>query len=216
MTLNDVGVAVHWLIARGLVSGEYGRKGHLKAIFQRRADGACPFEPTVHPGTCYSLCEHHDSDHIVWAGEGTRSPRSGLCQRRAPVNALRVIAQHDEQSPPFLWRKLVKGPEHSLMNLPAIRLSQPNDQDPVMILISEQTETFICGDQEALLPFCDPPEFLVVNSLIRCAPDVFQFVSQAPKLLNGHTGNILVNQELHTGRDQSSTGVTCSSAKEAT
>jgi len=50
----------------GLVTAVYGRKGHLKAIFARHADGSSAVEASLRPGTRYSFREHLDNGHLCW------------------------------------------------------------------------------------------------------------------------------------------------------
>ena len=45
------------LIAGGFVKPSYGRKGHLKAIWLAKPDGATPVETYPQPGTHYSFVE---------------------------------------------------------------------------------------------------------------------------------------------------------------
>jgi hypothetical protein len=54
------------LIANGFVEAVYGRKGHLKAIHAKQADGASAITAQVRAGTCYSFREHFDSGTIAW------------------------------------------------------------------------------------------------------------------------------------------------------
>jgi len=54
------------LIANGLVSPAYGRKGHLKAIFSKKADGSSPVELTGHRGTRYSFQDRLASGCLAW------------------------------------------------------------------------------------------------------------------------------------------------------
>jgi len=59
--------AAQRLIQAGMVSAAYGRKGHLRGIFARRADGSSAVEAGVRPGTRYSYRQHLDSGCIAWA-----------------------------------------------------------------------------------------------------------------------------------------------------
>jgi len=54
------------LLATGLVTPVYGRKGHLKAIFARQADGAAAFAAHLRAGTRYSFREHLDNGYLCW------------------------------------------------------------------------------------------------------------------------------------------------------
>ena len=56
------------LIANGLVSPAYGRKGHLKAIFSKKADGSSPVERTGHRGE--GPGQSHGADAIGRAHAG--------------------------------------------------------------------------------------------------------------------------------------------------
>jgi hypothetical protein len=58
--------AVARLLEQGLVTAIYGRKGHLKAVFARQADGASAVDEKLRPGTCYSFREHLASGHFLW------------------------------------------------------------------------------------------------------------------------------------------------------
>jgi hypothetical protein len=58
--------AARRLIRNGFVTAARGRKGHLKAIFGRQADGAPAVEADLRLGTCYSYREHLDSGHFAW------------------------------------------------------------------------------------------------------------------------------------------------------
>jgi len=49
--------AARLLIQNGLVTGAYGRKGHLKAIYGKREDGSCAMERQPRAGTRYSFIE---------------------------------------------------------------------------------------------------------------------------------------------------------------
>ncbi len=55
------------LISRGLVTGVYGRKGHLKAIHACQADGASSVDENLPIGTRYSFRQHLESGNAVWA-----------------------------------------------------------------------------------------------------------------------------------------------------
>ena len=54
------------LIANGFVSPVYGRKGHLKAIFSKKADGSSAVERTGPRGTRYSFQQRLKSGRLVW------------------------------------------------------------------------------------------------------------------------------------------------------
>ena len=54
------------LIANGFVEAVYGRKGHLKAIQSKQADGASAITTQVRAGTCYSFREHFDTGTVAW------------------------------------------------------------------------------------------------------------------------------------------------------
>ena len=58
--------AAQRLIANGLVSPAYGRKGHLKGIFSKKADGSSAVEGKVPAGTCYSFRERLESGPVAW------------------------------------------------------------------------------------------------------------------------------------------------------
>jgi hypothetical protein len=58
--------AAHRLIANELVNPVYGRKGHLKAIFSKKADGSSAVEGKVPAGTCYSFQERLESGPLAW------------------------------------------------------------------------------------------------------------------------------------------------------
>ena len=55
------------LVQNGLVTGAYGRKGHLRAIYARKEDGSCSVDQQPPIGTRYIFREHLDSGHIAWA-----------------------------------------------------------------------------------------------------------------------------------------------------
>jgi len=54
------------LIESGLVTPVYGRKGHLRAIFARREDGAAAVGAQPPLGTRYSFREHLDNGYVCW------------------------------------------------------------------------------------------------------------------------------------------------------
>ena len=54
------------LIAGGFVKPSYGRKGHLKAIWLAKPDGANPVETHAHSGTRYSFPERLDKGGRCW------------------------------------------------------------------------------------------------------------------------------------------------------
>jgi hypothetical protein len=54
------------LIEAGLVTPVYGRKGHLRAIFVRREDGAAAAGDQLPLGTRYSFREHLDNGYLCW------------------------------------------------------------------------------------------------------------------------------------------------------
>ncbi len=54
------------LIAAGLVTAVYGRKGHLRAIFARREDGATAVGDRPPLGTRYSFRERLDNGYLCW------------------------------------------------------------------------------------------------------------------------------------------------------
>ena len=58
--------AAQRLVAGGFVQASYGRKGHLKAIWLRKADGASPVETNTAPGTQYSFQQRLDSGKRCW------------------------------------------------------------------------------------------------------------------------------------------------------
>ncbi len=58
--------AARRLIANGLVNPSYGRKGHLKAIFSKQADGASAVERKMPGGTHYSFQTRLESGPLVW------------------------------------------------------------------------------------------------------------------------------------------------------
>ena len=58
--------AARRLIANGLVNPVYGRKGHLKAIFSKRADGSSAVDGRLPGGACYSFKDHLESGRQVW------------------------------------------------------------------------------------------------------------------------------------------------------
>jgi len=55
--------AAQRLVQGGFVTAAFGRKGHLKAIFMLREDGANPVEAHLRVGT--SLVIYHDSPLLV-------------------------------------------------------------------------------------------------------------------------------------------------------
>ena len=59
--------AARRLIANEVVTACYGRKGHIKAIFMRKADGGNAVQAEITPGTKYSFREHLDSGHVAWS-----------------------------------------------------------------------------------------------------------------------------------------------------
>ena len=54
------------LIEAGQATAVYGRRGHLRAIFARRADGSAAVEASLRPGTRYSFREHLDNGRLCW------------------------------------------------------------------------------------------------------------------------------------------------------
>jgi hypothetical protein len=58
--------AARRLIANGVVSPAYGRKGHLKAIFSKKADGSSAIERAMPGGTHYSFQTRLESGPLVW------------------------------------------------------------------------------------------------------------------------------------------------------
>jgi hypothetical protein len=58
--------SVQRLIKGGFVTPSYGRKGHLKAIWLRKADGSSPVETNAAPGTRYSFRQRLDSGKLSW------------------------------------------------------------------------------------------------------------------------------------------------------
>jgi len=71
------------LIEGGFVKASYGRKGHLKAIWLRQADGSSPIETNARAGTRYSFIENLDH---------------GRCWK------LRRVDRRDEDGVPFSTR----------------------------------------------------------------------------------------------------------------
>jgi len=59
--------AARRLLANEIVTAIYGRKGHIKAIFAKQADGACAVQEHLPSGTRYSFRQHLDSGHVTWA-----------------------------------------------------------------------------------------------------------------------------------------------------
>jgi len=58
--------AAHRLIANGLVSPAYGRKGHLKAIFANKEEGPSTVKRGVPKSTRYSFQARVESGPLVW------------------------------------------------------------------------------------------------------------------------------------------------------
>jgi hypothetical protein len=58
--------AAQRLIVNGLVNPVYGRKGHLKAVFSKKADGSSAVESAVPGGTQYSFQTRVESGPLVW------------------------------------------------------------------------------------------------------------------------------------------------------
>lgn len=54
------------LIANGLVTAVYGRKGHLKALHSKRSDGSPSVEANAPAGTRYSFREHLECGKVAW------------------------------------------------------------------------------------------------------------------------------------------------------
>src|SRR5690242_13165013 len=54
------------LVDGGFVTPSYGRKGHLKAIWLRKADGGSPVETNTTSGTQYSFQQRLDSGKRCW------------------------------------------------------------------------------------------------------------------------------------------------------
>ncbi len=54
------------LIANGIVSPAYGRKGHLKAIFSKKVDGSSAVEQTGPRGSQYSFQHRLESGRLAW------------------------------------------------------------------------------------------------------------------------------------------------------
>jgi hypothetical protein len=54
------------LIEGGYVKASYGRKGHLKAIWLRQADGSSPVETHARAGTKYSFLQNLDNGGRCW------------------------------------------------------------------------------------------------------------------------------------------------------
>lgn len=71
----------------GLVTPVYGRKGHLRAIFARRADGTSAVGGQPPLGTRYSFREHLDNGRLCW-----RLRRLGRGDELRPI-FLAVVAQ---------------------------------------------------------------------------------------------------------------------------
>ena len=57
---------VRRLLADGLVTGSMGRKGHLRAIYLRRADGSNSVETQPKAGTKYSFQQRLASGKRCW------------------------------------------------------------------------------------------------------------------------------------------------------
>ena len=58
--------AAERLLQAGFVTAAFGRKGHLKAIFVRQADGSNPVQADVQPGTRYSYRQRLDTGARCW------------------------------------------------------------------------------------------------------------------------------------------------------
>ena len=54
------------LLEAGQATAIYGRKGHLKAIFARQADGSAAVGARLRPGARYSFREHLDNGRLCW------------------------------------------------------------------------------------------------------------------------------------------------------
>ena len=54
------------LVDGGFVTPSYGRKGHLRAIWLRKADGANPVDTNVAPGNKYSFQQRLDTGKRCW------------------------------------------------------------------------------------------------------------------------------------------------------
>jgi hypothetical protein len=58
--------AARQLIAKGLASPAYGRKGHLKAIFSTKTDGSSAVDGAIQGGTHYSFQTRLECGSRVW------------------------------------------------------------------------------------------------------------------------------------------------------
>jgi hypothetical protein len=54
------------LVAAGIVKPAYGRKGHLKAIFEQQEDGGTPMEDAPPAGGRYSYSRRLDNGRACW------------------------------------------------------------------------------------------------------------------------------------------------------
>jgi len=59
--------AARRLLANEVVTACYGRKGHIKAIFLRKADGSNVVQAEITGGTHYSFREHFDCGRVAWS-----------------------------------------------------------------------------------------------------------------------------------------------------
>jgi hypothetical protein len=81
------------------------------------------------------------------------------------------------------------------MDLMFIRLPEPNNEDSVMIVTAVLGETFVRGDEKAMLSLGKIPQLRIRNPLQWNARDVF------------------IHEDFHGFRATSVRGVTCSSAR---
>ena len=72
------------LVAGNFVKPAYGRKGHLKALFLKQADGSNPIQQRMPSGTRYSYLQNLNNGARCWA--------------------LRKLDRRDEDGVPFSTR----------------------------------------------------------------------------------------------------------------
>jgi hypothetical protein len=84
-----------------------------------------------------------------------------------------------------------------------------------VLLVTVLRKSLVGRDEHASLCLSQIPQFLITDTLTRRPTDVQYIVSSGPEGGDGDIRNVFVDQNLHLATTASSSGVICSSAREA-
>ena len=120
------------------------------------------------------------------------------CSAVLPRDAHRLISHDHEEAGPLAFREPSHGEQNSVVNLVPIRLTQANYQDARVPGMAPFRETLVGGDQHSLFGQCQCPQLSVGKPLFCSAPNVSHVVTEFEEGGDGHQGDVLVYQDVHS------------------